>query len=116
MIRRPPRSTRTDTLFPYTTLFRSVVRGQLRDERHLSPTRTTKDGLTTMANLKSAYQRPAKMLDTLGEQLSFYLQALAWTPRTLARYKKEILRILAEVTLGSEIGRASFRERVCQYV
>src|SRR3546814_2651123 len=25
MIRRPPRSTRTDTLFPYTTLFRSVV-------------------------------------------------------------------------------------------
>src|SRR3546814_9490165 len=26
MIRRPPRSTRTDTLFPYTTLFRSVIR------------------------------------------------------------------------------------------
>src|SRR3546814_3936004 len=26
MIRRPPRSTRTDTLFPYTTLFRSAVR------------------------------------------------------------------------------------------
>src|SRR3546814_14367106 len=31
MIRRPPRSTRTDTLFPYTTLFRSLKRsrGQL---------------------------------------------------------------------------------------
>src|SRR3546814_12220967 len=27
MIRRPPRSTRTDTLFPYTTLFRSEVDG-----------------------------------------------------------------------------------------
>src|SRR3546814_4234343 len=27
MIRRPPRSTRTDTLFPYTTLFRSKARG-----------------------------------------------------------------------------------------
>src|SRR3546814_13002987 len=27
MIRRPPRSTRTDTLFPYTTLFRSVLVG-----------------------------------------------------------------------------------------
>src|SRR3546814_15418020 len=27
MIRRPPRSTRTDTLFPYTTLFRSVSDG-----------------------------------------------------------------------------------------
>src|SRR3546814_14201509 len=25
MVRRPPRSTRTDTLFPYTTLFRSIV-------------------------------------------------------------------------------------------
>src|SRR3546814_15012701 len=28
MIRRPPRSTRTDTLFPYTTLFRSGLGGQ----------------------------------------------------------------------------------------
>src|SRR3546814_4548409 len=27
MIRRPPRSTRTDTLFPYTTLFRSLALG-----------------------------------------------------------------------------------------
>src|SRR3546814_2648574 len=27
MIRRPPRSTRTDTLFPYTTLFRSLSMG-----------------------------------------------------------------------------------------
>src|SRR3546814_2179283 len=27
MIRRPPRSTRTDTLFPYTTLFRSALHG-----------------------------------------------------------------------------------------
>src|SRR3546814_2544618 len=30
MIRRPPRSTRTDTLFPYTTLFRSVDLGRSR--------------------------------------------------------------------------------------
>src|SRR3546814_4834670 len=29
MIRRPPRPTRTDTLFPYTTLFRSVAARQL---------------------------------------------------------------------------------------
>src|SRR3546814_3343965 len=40
MIRRPPRSTRTDTLFPYTTLFRSApglsrsqVGGHLRDRQ-----------------------------------------------------------------------------------
>src|SRR3546814_9425947 len=32
MIRRPPRSTRTDTLFPYTTLFRSEFRGSSREE------------------------------------------------------------------------------------
>src|SRR3546814_9854878 len=32
MIRRPPRSTRTDTLFPYTTLFRSIVRPRLHRE------------------------------------------------------------------------------------
>src|SRR3546814_9471580 len=29
MIRRPPRSTRTDTLFPYTTLFRSLLLGRI---------------------------------------------------------------------------------------
>src|SRR3546814_14316773 len=29
MVRRPPRSTRTETLFPYTTLFRSQTRGAL---------------------------------------------------------------------------------------
>src|SRR3546814_9612891 len=31
MIRRPPRSTRTDTLFPYTTLFRSDGEAQTQD-------------------------------------------------------------------------------------
>src|SRR3546814_5999404 len=33
MIRRPPRSTRTDTLFPYTTLFRSAHCGRRRHSR-----------------------------------------------------------------------------------
>src|SRR3546814_1179039 len=47
MVRRPPRSTRTDTLFPYTTLFRSVGRRPLHpaadslaarpDRRRLDP-------------------------------------------------------------------------------
>src|SRR3546814_16937330 len=39
MIRRPPRSTRTDTLFPYTTLFRSgddIVGAHRRDHRAVS--------------------------------------------------------------------------------
>src|SRR3546814_3590884 len=34
MIRRPPRSTRTDTLFPYTTLFRSIA---VHDHRAFRP-------------------------------------------------------------------------------
>src|SRR3546814_4754256 len=33
MIRRPPRSTRTDTLFPYTTLFRSITYGKAHQTR-----------------------------------------------------------------------------------
>src|SRR3546814_2074355 len=39
MIRRPPRSTRTDTLFPYTTLFRSI--GEDKKPEHL-PLKTAK--------------------------------------------------------------------------
>src|SRR3546814_1113033 len=35
MIRRPPRSTRTDTLFPYTTLFRSYLVHRLRIDQIL---------------------------------------------------------------------------------
>src|SRR3546814_18358545 len=33
MIRRPPRSTRTDTLFPYTTLFRSLLLEMSQQEK-----------------------------------------------------------------------------------
>src|SRR3546814_9575146 len=38
MIRRPPRSTRTDTLFPYTTLFRISRRSRPQTRVTLSPT------------------------------------------------------------------------------
>ena len=51
--------------------------------------------------LRAAYERPMSFLDRLGSQLAFYVKALAWTPRAIHRYKKEILRLLAEVTLGS---------------
>src|SRR3546814_10172605 len=46
MILRPPRSTRTDTLFPYTTLFRSAQRRaheQLREVREKIPAGTPSD-------------------------------------------------------------------------
>src|SRR3546814_1570271 len=39
MIRRPPRSTRTDTLFPYTTLFRSADDGSCVDSARLLSSR-----------------------------------------------------------------------------
>jgi phospholipid/cholesterol/gamma-HCH transport system permease protein len=54
-----------------------------------------------VADLRAVYQRPLGALDALGAQLAFYLRAVAWTPKTVVRYQKEILRILAEVTLGS---------------
>src|SRR3546814_4663161 len=40
MIRRPPRSTRTDTLFPYTTLFRSLYGNLVLDHRPFLSRRT----------------------------------------------------------------------------
>src|SRR3546814_20257915 len=48
MIRRPPRSTRTDTLFPYTTLFRSCLAQRGRKS-------LTSPGLKTMT-----YRQPAE--------------------------------------------------------
>jgi phospholipid/cholesterol/gamma-HCH transport system permease protein len=41
------------------------------------------------------------MLDTLGGQLAFYLKAFGWVPRTLRRYRKEVFRLLAEVSFGT---------------
>ncbi len=41
------------------------------------------------------------VLDDLGAQLSFYARSLGWTYRVLIRYKKEVVRLLAEVSLGS---------------
>ncbi len=54
-----------------------------------------------MAGIKDVYQRPLSSLETMGEQLSFYISATMAAPRSIKRYPKEILRILAEVTLGS---------------
>src|SRR3546814_2299189 len=49
MIRRPPRSTRTDTLFPYTTLFRSCGGGAAGEKWHLKNSRTGPFCEATMA-------------------------------------------------------------------
>ncbi|MCD6639425.1 MAG: ABC transporter permease [Nocardioides sp.] len=39
-------------------------------------------------------------LEERGDQLLFYVKALAWTPRAIRRYRREILNTLAEVTFG----------------
>ncbi|WNM43130.1 ABC transporter permease [Micromonospora halotolerans] len=42
-----------------------------------------------------------RYLDDLGGQLAFHLRALAWAPRTLRRYRREVVRLLAEVSFGT---------------
>jgi phospholipid/cholesterol/gamma-HCH transport system permease protein len=54
-----------------------------------------------MADVREVYRRPLASLDQLGGELAFYVKAIAWAPRSLRRYTKEIVRLLAEVTLGT---------------
>jgi len=53
-----------------------------------------------VANLTTAVRRPLGILDDLGLQLAFYLRTIAWMPRVITRYPREILRLLSEVTFG----------------
>src|SRR3546814_13229568 len=73
MIRRPPRSTRTDTLFPYTTLFRSLSDGSTA--RAAGVRRTIEEKLATApplpAGLASRIQQLDKQLDELKDWKNF---------------------------------------------
>src|SRR4051794_41613173 len=51
--------------------------------------------------LRPAVNKPLGALEDLGEQLSFYGRAIGWTWRALISYKKEVMRLIAEVSLGS---------------
>src|SRR3546814_13379090 len=100
MIRRPPRSTRTDTLFPYTTLFRSVLEwagefGIRLDQRIML-------AVQHAGGIVAVEERPVGAIDAddlLG------LDAMPEGKPTLIGEDGR-----------REIGRASCRERVCQYV
>ncbi len=48
-----------------------------------------------------AAKQPADGLAMLGQQLAFYVRVLAWVPRTLMHYPREILRLLSDVFFGS---------------
>src|SRR3546814_6628423 len=75
MIRRPPRSTRTDTLFPYTTLFRSVGGEKQRHPRHLVRVDVAVDALADAAQLAGFLVEP-KVLLARSEEHTSELQSL----------------------------------------
>src|SRR3546814_11908402 len=57
MIRRPPRSTRTDTLFPYTTLFRSWLREKpIEARRRFYRSHPSKHSLSSIAGITKYIQ------------------------------------------------------------
>src|SRR3546814_11087610 len=113
MIRRPPRSTRTDTLFPYTTLFRSWM---------LCVAAATVGFLLLNWPPANIF-----MGDVGSTWLAFMVFALAllsvqagWLSYAAWLVLAAVFVTDATVTLLTrmlrEIGRASCRERVCQYV
>src|SRR3954453_7604481 len=57
-----------------------------------------------MANIASAtsaaVQGRRSSLEQYGDQLTFYVKALAWSPRAIRRYPREIINTLAEITFG----------------
>src|SRR3546814_4886235 len=56
MIRRPPRSTRTDTLFPYTTLFRSYVPTDTCHRRQASEHREGRSPVSVRPSLRETWR------------------------------------------------------------
>src|SRR3546814_17237414 len=65
MIRRPPRSTPTDTLFPYTTLFRSYFHSLrlLQRVKEIDPTIFTKSGI--MVGLGEGREEVLQVMDDI---------------------------------------------------
>ncbi|KAA9151555.1 ABC transporter permease [Amycolatopsis acidicola] len=62
---------------------------------------TTVDTEERPDKLLEAIARPGAIFEGMGGQLSFYVRALAWSPRVLRRYLKETLRLLTEVCFGT---------------
>src|SRR3546814_4800428 len=61
MIRQPPRSTRTDTLFPYTTLFRSLAIRQAQDQHAIAVERVETALYRFAIGLRDAHRRAGGM-------------------------------------------------------
>src|SRR3546814_5697631 len=65
MIRRPPRSTRTDTLVPYTTLFRSPRSARRRGDAAKAPARGTADAPRPTARTPARSEEHTSELQSL---------------------------------------------------
>src|SRR3546814_17443885 len=101
MIRRPPRSTRTDTLFPYTTLFRSL---------DLLPA-----AVPARQKIDHDLRMRGRFAALLGELFTQHDVDMAVVEQQVAvAAHGGIAEHFLE--LHVQIGRASCRERVCQYV
>src|SRR3546814_15197369 len=110
MIRRPPRSTRTDTLFPYTTLFRSGVAcaPRLQEIEGFSPAHLT--------DRDAVWAKTERGADKIGER-----RDAIFRPHRdkIGRCALQLARILDQHdAVGGlrEIGRAACRESVGQSV
>src|SRR5680860_321712 len=64
-------------------------------------TTTSRPASRAMAAAKKPVAAADSSLLGLGTQLRFYVRSIGWAPKTIRRYKKEVLRLLAEVALGS---------------
>src|SRR3546814_18159392 len=118
MIRRPPRSTRTDTLFPYTTLFRSLQAWFCTDsvQKHAQndqpPGRRLRQTAydPRMARSDEAPTGPLHGVRVL-EMGSFIAGPFAG--QLLGDYGADVLKVESP---GDGLGRASRRDRVGECV
>src|SRR3546814_16221038 len=106
MIRRPPRSTRTDTLFPYTTLFRSRVAAVAFGGHILAQRgdRFARDHLAADRRLDRDLEHVAR--DQVLQSLA-HAAAAAFGRTAMDDHRQRVDR---------QTGRASWRERGCQVV
>src|SRR3546814_10903580 len=90
MIRRPPRSTRTDTLFPYTTLFRSDQAG-LPPARHFRPQehRLHDVAIATMFVADHFQDRTAEALHAGAVAIDLVREGMVVAERALANLVRE---------------------------
>src|SRR3546814_15785251 len=117
MRRRPPRSTRTDTLFPYTTLFRSPQRSLgaidtlLRASYDLQPQPVATDYLAAATGL-SLRQRRRGLLMLVTNLRDEDSEDLLAAVRMLQRRHLVVVASLRERAIDEalELGRASGRE------